>query len=174
MPTAVPEPLAPAAPPAAVEPLAPVVPPFAVEPAAPRAPPALGAPPEPVPPALTTPYSKAPRSGAAPAKPRPTSVPLSIILLPAGSFMKSMFGRLPSACRAPMKPVSVTLAKSAAAGTRLRSQVLNAVSTPVMFVFLLGNPMLFLILWTSVPMRMIVTDESLGSLASMLYCVPLL
>ena len=41
-----------------------------------------------------------------------------------------------------------------------------------MLLFLFGTPMLFRIRCTSAPVRMIVTDESSGGLASMLYCVP--
>ena len=46
------------------------------------------------------------------------------------------------------------------------------VSTPVMLVFLLGNPMLFRILCASAPVSVIVVFGSPAGLASMLYCVP--
>ena len=87
--------------------------------------------------------------------------------------MKLTSGRLPSALRGPMMTLaSLVLAKSPLAGVMFRSHVLNVVSTPVMLVFLFGKPMLFRILWTLSPIRMIVIDESPGGLASMLYCVP--
>ncbi len=113
--------------------------------------------------------------------------------LPAASFRKSTLGKLPSAWRGPIAgetvskalPVtvrlgSVMLRKSLAAGVIFRSQVLNAVSTPypVMYWFLLGYPMLFLIMCTLSPVRMtpsVLVPPPLGSLqvlAIMLYWVP--
>jgi hypothetical protein len=61
------------------------------------------------------------------------------------------------------------LRKSLAAGVIFRSQLLNWVSTPVMLLFLLGKPTLFLMMCTSEPVRIRVCDESVGGLASMLY-----
>jgi hypothetical protein len=115
-------------------------------------------------------------------------VPLSIIALPAASFMKSTFGRLPSAWRGPnagevvsmVWPVpdtlgSVMLRKSLAAGVIFKSQALNWVSTPFMLVFLLGKPMLFRMMWTLVPVRVtpsVLLPAESQVLASMLYWVP--
>jgi hypothetical protein len=59
--------------------------------------------------------------------------------LPAIKCMKvHAAGRLPSASRGPVQPVSDTLAKSEAAGVIPKSHVLNVVSTPPMLEFLLG------------------------------------
>jgi hypothetical protein len=107
-------------------------------------------------------------------------VPLSIILLPAASFMKVQAdGMLPSASRGPVQPVSDTLAKSEAAGVMPKSQELDAVSTPSMLEFLLGKPMLFRMMCTLVPVRMMtavamVLPSAAKLEASMLYWVPLL
>lgn len=81
-------------------------------------------------------------SGAAPTYGNITSVPLSIGGLPAFSFRKSMSGKLPSAWRGRVAPASEVLTKSLPASLMFRSQVLNMESTPSMFVFLLGKPML--------------------------------
>jgi hypothetical protein len=97
---------------------------------------------------------------------------LSIILLPAVNFnMAQADGRLPSAARGPVQPVSEMLAKSEAAGVMFKSHVLFAVSTPPMLVLSLGKPMLFLMICTLVPVKMMVpvTPEESKLLASMLY-----
>ena len=79
---------------------------------------------------------------------------MSIILLAAASFRKSILGMVPSGARGPSAPDdsmlipvpdtlgSVVLAKSVVAGVIIRSQLLNIVSTPVMLLFRLGMPML--------------------------------
>ena len=59
-----------------------------------------------------------------------------------------------------MTLASLVLAKSPLAGVMFRSHVLNIVSTPIMLVFLFGKPMLFRILWTLSPVKVIVIDES--------------
>src|SRR5262245_60394460 len=112
-------------------------------------------------------------------------------LLPIASFKKSIRGMVPSGARGPSAPDdsmlmpiacplvgalgSVTLAKSAFAGVRLRSHELNIVSTPSMLLFRFGNPMLLRMMWARLPVRTMVPvtlpDES-KLLASMLYCVP--
>jgi hypothetical protein len=79
---------------------------------------------------------------------------------------------LPSASRGPVQGVSEMLAKSAAAGVIPKSHVLNWVSTPPMLEFLLGKPILFLIMWAFEPLRVIVPvtlPEESKELASMLY-----
>ena len=80
-----------------------------VAPALPVAPPLLVVPP------VARPVSKQPKSGADPAKGKPTSVPLSIRSLPAAKWKLGKFGRLPSTLRGASKPVVATLWKSAAA-----------------------------------------------------------
>src|SRR5450432_3716631 len=129
-------------------------PPEAPPPEAPPTPgePSLSTVPPPLPPvpgvppsseATAAPNSKAPKSGAAPTNGSLTSVPLSIMALPAASLMKSTFGTLPSArrdpsasevvsmaCPVPPMVESVMLRKSLAAGVIFRSQVLNWESTP--------------------------------------------
>jgi hypothetical protein len=97
---------------------------------------------------------------------------LSIILLPAVNFnIAQADGRLPSASRGPVQPVSETLAKSEAAGVMFKSHVLFAVSTPPMLVLSLGKPMLFLMTWAFAPVRVMVpvTPEESKLLANMLY-----
>jgi hypothetical protein len=81
-------------------------------------------------------------------------------------------GRLPSASRGPLQPVSETLAKSEAAGVMFKSHVLFAVSTPPMLLLSLGKPMLFLMTWAFAPVRVMVPDtlpEESKLLASILY-----
>jgi hypothetical protein len=86
-------------------------------------------------------------------------------------------GILPSACRGPVQPVSDVLAKSVAASVMPKSQVLNVVSTPPMFEFLFGNPILLRMICALSPVNVMVATtlpEESKLLASMLYCVPLL
>ncbi|AGP34154.1 hypothetical protein SCE1572_06365 [Sorangium cellulosum So0157-2] len=100
---------------------------------------------------------------------------MSIKALSAVSSMNTHAeGMLPSASRGPVQPASDVLSKAELASVMSRSQVLNAVSTPPMFEFLFGKPMLFRILCASAPVKMIVWLLSSGGLASMLYWVPFL
>jgi hypothetical protein len=97
---------------------------------------------------------------------------LSIILLPAVNFnMAHADGRLPSAARGPLQPVSEMLAKSEAAGVMVKSHVLFVDTTPFMLVWSLGKAMLFVITWAFAPVRVMVPDtpEESKLLASMLY-----
>jgi hypothetical protein len=98
---------------------------------------------------------------------------LSIILLPAVNFnMAQADGRLPSAARGPVQPVSEMLAKSEAAGVMFKSHVLFAVSTPPMLELSLGKPMLFRMTWAFAPDRVMVPvtlPEESKLLANKLY-----
>ena len=166
-------PVVPALPLPPVVPAVPLVPAVPVVPAVPLVPAVPVVPPVPV---VVAPYSYAPRSGALPTYGSMTSTPLSMRGLPALRCRKVQAdGMLPSASRGPVQPVSDVLAKSALVSLMLRSQVLLAVSTPVMFAFLLGKPTLFRMMWTLLPDNVMVPvtfpDES-KLLASMLYCVP--
>jgi hypothetical protein len=74
------------------------------------------------------PYSKAPRSGSAPLKGRPTSCPLSMRSLPCCNLKKPRQGKLPSAWRGPSMPVIETLWKSASEIVTGSVQELEALS----------------------------------------------
>jgi hypothetical protein len=100
--------------------------------------------------------------------------------LPAVSFMKlQAAGMLPSASRGPVQPVSDVLTKSEAAGVIPKSHVLKALSTPFMLALLSGKPMLFRMMCTLLPVRVMpsvamVFPSEAKVAASMLYWVPLL